>query len=209
MSDNIAFRTWVLAFAATTIAVVVCIAYVDRPVALFFDAHFRYTTAWDWLNRALAPLDLVVLLALLFLLGCATWVITGRVLRSWTRTPLLCSWATMWGTAAAIIFKRVFGRAGPDPAFIQNHLYGFHLLHGGSHWQSFPSGTAAIGAAIASVIWIVMPRWRTIGALSVTLLCTAVVITNYHWAGDVIAGTFLGASIGWMTVRLAAPARQL
>ncbi len=25
---------------------------------------------------------------------------------------------------------------------------------------------------------------------------------NFHWLGDVVAGVFLGASIGWMTVLL-------
>ena len=113
----------------------------------------------------------------------------------------------MWATAADIILKDVFGRAWPDPSYVQNHLYGFHLLRGGPHWQSFPSATAAISAAIVSVLWIVMPRWRAIGLLTVVLLCVAVVITDYHWVGDVIACTFLGTSIGWMTVQLAPPAR--
>lgn len=39
MSDNIVFRNWLFAFTATAIAVVACIAYVDRPVAEFFDGH--------------------------------------------------------------------------------------------------------------------------------------------------------------------------
>jgi hypothetical protein len=36
MTDNAAFRTWLYAFAATVVAVVLCIAYVDRSVARFF-----------------------------------------------------------------------------------------------------------------------------------------------------------------------------
>jgi membrane-associated phospholipid phosphatase len=203
MNDNVALRNWLLAFAATAMAVVVCIAYVDRPIAEFFDRHLRHTATWAWLDRALAPLDLVVVAALLFLFGSGAFVISGHLLGSWTRAPLLCSWAAMWATAADIVLKRIFGRAWPDPTYIQNHLYGFRPLHGGPQWGSFPSGTAAISSAIASVLWIVMPRWRAIGALIVVLLCAAVVITNYHWVGDVIAGAFLGVSIGWMTVRLA------
>jgi membrane-associated phospholipid phosphatase len=202
MRDDANFRTWVFASGATTVAVVVCIAYVDRPIALFFDAHLRHTAAWVWLSRALAPLDLVVITALLFLLGCGARVLSGHLLRPWTRTPLLCSWAGIWATTADIIFKHIFGRAGPDPAYIQNRIYEFRLLHGGPHWDSFPSGTAAISAAIASVVWIEMPRWRATSAVIVFLLCVAVVITNYHWVADVIAGAFLGTSIGWMTVQL-------
>ena len=107
----------------------------------------------------------------------------------------------MWAIVASFVFKRIFGRAWPDPAYVQNRIYGFHLLHGGPHWRSFPSGAAAISAAIVSVLWILMPRWRAIGALTVALLCVAVVVTNYHWVGDVIAGIFLGTFIGWLTVR--------
>jgi len=111
----------------------------------------------------------------------------------------------MWAAAADIIFKHIFGRAWADPAYIQNRVYEFRLLHGGPYWDSFPSGTAAISAAIASVIWIMIPRWRAISAMIVVLLCIAVLITNYHWVGDVIAGAFLGMSIGWMTVELHRP----
>lgn len=85
-----------------------------------------------------APLDLVVLTALLFLLGCGAWVLSERFLPRWTRTPFLCSWATIWATAADIILKRIFGRAWPDPTYIQDHLDGFHLLHSGPHWDIVP-----------------------------------------------------------------------
>jgi membrane-associated phospholipid phosphatase len=181
----------------------VCIAYVDRPAAEFFETHLRHTAAWVWMARALAPLDLTVAIALLFVLGCVIRAGSGCLLPLWTRTPLLCCWAAMGATVASFVFKRIFGRGGPDPEFVQYHLYGFRLLHGAPHWHSFPSGTAMISVAIVSVLWILQPRWRAPGILIAALLCVAVVLTNYHWVGDVIAGTFLGAFIGWMTVRVA------
>ncbi len=202
MSNNVAPRNWLVAFATTAIAVVVCVTYVDRPVAEFVDSHIRHTVVWTWIDRALRPLDLVVVAALFFLLGCGAWLLSGRSLPRWTRTPLLCGWAAMWATAAEIIFKHIFGRASADPTYVQNHLYGFHLLHRDPRWKSFPSGTAAISTAIVSVLWIATPRGRALGVLIVLLLGVAVVITNYHWVADVIAGTFLGASIGWMTTHL-------
>lgn len=203
MSGKALLRNWCLAFAATAIMVGVCIAYVDRPAAEFFDMHLRHTTAWVWIVRALARLDLTVAIALLFLFACVIWSRSGRLLPLWTRTPWLCSWAAVNATVASFVFKPIFGRARPDPEFVQNHLYGFRLLHSAPHWHSFPSGTAMISVAIVSVLWILQPRWRAPGILIATLLCVAVVITNYHWVGDVVAGTFLGAFIGWMTVRVA------
>lgn len=50
----------------------------------------------------------------------------------------------MWAVAADIIFKHLFGRGWPDPTYLYDHLYGFHLLRGATHWDSFPSGRAAI-----------------------------------------------------------------
>jgi membrane-associated phospholipid phosphatase len=202
MQGKVAFRNWLFLAAVTAILVAICMVYIDRPLAEFLDRYFRHTSIWVWVARALTPLDIVVVAALLFLLGCGTWVLSGRTLPPWTRIPLLCSWAAMWATAADIIFKRAFGRAWPYPTYIQSHLYGFHLLHGGPYWESFPSGTAAISSAIVAVLWILVPRLRILGVSVVVLLCLAVVLNNYHWLSDVVAGAFLGGSIGWMTVRL-------
>jgi membrane-associated phospholipid phosphatase len=199
---NRIFRIWLGGLGATTFAVVVCIAYIDRPVAEVLDRQFRHTQGWIWLDLALRPLAAAVLLSLLFLFACGTWAVWGGRLAGWARTPLLCSAAAVWATAAEIIFKRVFGRAWPDPTYVQNHLYGFHLLHGGAQWESFPSGTAAVSAAIMSVLWIKTPGWRFAGTFAVATLSAAVVICNYHWVSDVFAGAFLGVTIGWMTVRL-------
>ncbi|MGB6429470.1 MAG: phosphatase PAP2 family protein [Candidatus Acidiferrales bacterium] len=206
MTDRAALGYWLVAFVATAIAVVACVAYVDRPVAEFFDLHVRHTMAWVWIERGLAPLNWIVVLELVLLFACGIWVGSGGALGSWTRAPLLCLWATMWAIAAEIIFKRIFGRGWPDPTYVRDGLFGFHWLHGGPHWEAFPSGTASTCAAIATVLWMVAPRWRTAGPLIAALLSVAVVVTNDHWVGDVIAGAFLGATIGWMTVRLAAAA---
>jgi membrane-associated phospholipid phosphatase len=194
---------WLFTCAATVVVVIFCLAYVDRPSAEFFEAHVRHTGTWIWVRRLLAPFDAAVLAALLFLLGCGAWVISGRSLSSWTNVPRFCSWAAMWAVAADIIFKHVFGRAWVDPTYIQNHLYGFHFFHGGPHWESFPSGTAAISLAIVSVLWSEAPRLRTIGLVIVVLLCVGVVINNFHWVSDVVAGAFLGVLIGRMTIHMA------
>jgi len=208
MNGNTAFRSWLLALAATVIAVIVCMVYVDRPVADFVEQHLRHTAFWNVVAIALSPISFIVLAALFFLLCCGARMLSGRQLARWTRVPLLCSWATMWAVAAEIIFKRIFGRGWPDPTYAQEHLYGFHWLHGTPHWDSLPSGTAAISCAILAVLWSQSPRWRAGGFLIITLLNLAVIVNNYHWVSDVVAGAFLGSTIGWMTVRLQATENQ-
>jgi membrane-associated phospholipid phosphatase len=202
-NDKAALRNWMLAFAATAAAVVVCFKWIDRPVAEFAETHIRHTAAWGWIVHGLAPLDAVVAMLGLFACMCGAWSIFSRPLPPWTQTPLLCALAALGATVVCLLLKHLFGRSSVDPAYLQGHLYGFSLLHGGLYGQSFPSGTAAISTAIVSVLWMVAPRLRMAGGLIVLLLSAAVVITNFHWVGDVVAGIYLGALIGRAVVRLA------
>jgi membrane-associated phospholipid phosphatase len=191
---------WLIAFAICVTLILICVVYVDRPSAEFFERHFRHTQGWVWLNRAFMPLNGVVVLAFCFVLGCGAWRVSARPLPAWTATPLLCSWAAMLGLAAEFILKRIFGRAWPD-MHVREGFYGFHWLSTGWHWEgSFPSGTADISVAIVTVIWLVAPRWRA-SAMIAGLLCVGVVVANFHWPSDVIAGIFVGAAIGTATVK--------
>ena len=200
-----AARTWLTAFGICVAAVLLCVGYVDRPVADFFEAHFRHTVAWIWLDRIFFVMNGVVLLALLFVLMCGAWTLLGRSLPRWTGTPLLCSWTANLALAAEYIFKRLFGRGWVQPGYITDHQYGFYWLQTGGNWEGcFPSGTATISVAIATVLWTVSPRLRLPGVIVAALLCAIVVVANYHWLGDVVAGVFLGATIGAMTLKLIA-----
>ena len=209
MTSEAAFRYWLFALALCAVAVSFCIVYVDRPLALYLDTHVRHTEIWDWLNFTLRSFSLVVAVALFFLMACGIWLIFGHQLRPWTATPFLCSSSAMGAVATVISFKRIFGRGWPDPTFIRDHLYGFHLLRGETYWDAFPSGTATVSVAILAVLWILQPRLRAVGLVIVIFLMASVVMANYHWLSDVIAGAFLGASIGWAIVRLLHPFSRL
>jgi membrane-associated phospholipid phosphatase len=202
MIDERESRLWLLTSALCVIAVVVSVSYVDRPAAVLFNTYVRHTELWGWLNRLLAPFVLVPVAALIFPLGLGCWLLSGRQIGTWALKPLLCSWSAIWALAAEFVCKQIFGRAWPDPAYIENHLYGFRFLNGGPSWNSFPSGTATISAAIVATVWLVAPRLRLPSVLLAVLLCGGAVVTNGHWLSDVIAGAFLGASIGRMTVLL-------
>jgi membrane-associated phospholipid phosphatase len=203
MNANPVFRRWIVAAAATLVATLLCVAYVDRPLAEFFELNVRHTHAWIVVRAAAAPLGLVPVSAMLFLFACGAWVLSGRRLSSSTRIPLLCSWATMWAIGVETILKRIFGRGWVDPTYVQEHLYGFHLLHGDKeHWNSFPSGTALGSAAIAAVLWIMLPSSRVAVVVLLLILSATMVVINFHWLGDTLPGLFLGSFIGWVTVRM-------
>jgi len=184
------------------LSVPVCICYLDRPAAEFFNAHVRPYSAWIWLNRLLATLVIIPLAALLFQFGAGLWALFGRRLASWAQTALLYSSGTLWAIATEFVFKQIFGRGSADPTYLVKHLYGFRILHASEGWTSFPSGTAIGTLAIATITWLRFPRRRVAVSILAVLACVGVTITNGHWVSDVIAGMFLGACIGWMTVAI-------
>lgn len=200
-SGRVVSRIWLFGFVSSAMLVIISITYVDRPLAEFFDSHFRHTIGWVVLNRALEPLKAIAVLALLLLFWAGYRSFCGHGLQPWAGKAVICCWAVVWGLATEFVFKQIFGRAWPEPTYTQNHLYGFRFLNASQHWSSFPSGTAIGSTALATTIGILFPRLRAGIAALAAMVCAAVVIENYHWLSDAIAGVFLGVSIGWMTIR--------
>ena len=201
-TGRVALRIWIFWFLTSATFTVISIAYIDRPLASFIDTHFRHTLGWVVLDRSLKPLKVVAISALFFLFWAGYRTVSGYGLQPWAVKALVCSWSVVWGLAAELVFKQIFGRAWPDPTYTQHHLYGFRFLHGSQDWMSFPSGTAIGSTALATTLASLFPRLRVVIAVLAGVVCIAVVVGNYHWLSDSIAGAFLGVSIGWMSTAL-------
>ncbi len=205
---NTAFRTWLMVLAACTAATVLSIAYVDRPVADYVHLNLLQSQMMEGLASAIDPLVIFVVLAFGVLFGAGCWILAGRKLVPRFETPLLCSWSVVWAMAATEALKLAFGRSEPVmwtgsvAGSIERGTYRFLFLHGVPLYESFPSGTTAIAAAILSVLWIRVPRLRVAWAVVLAYVGLALIVTNGHFVSDVIAGGFLGVSTGWMTVQL-------
>jgi len=202
------FRTWLVALAATTAAVLLSMAYVDRPVADYVHIHLLQSVIIQALAKGLEPLVLFVGLGFCVLVAAGCWVLAGRTVSACMETPLLCSWSMVWTMAATQALKAAFGHSEPDMwtgtvAGISAHgTFAFHFLNGGPLFEAFPSGTTSITASILSVLWIRAPRLRTLCALLLAYVAFGLIVTNGHFVADIIGGAFLGASTGWMTVLL-------
>jgi len=104
--------------------------------------------------------------------------------------------------------KLVFGRTWPEtwvrdnPSFIRDGVYGFNPFHGGPGFAAFPSGHTTAICAVISVLWICYPRYRVLYGICMAAVALGLVGADFHFLGDVIAGAFLGVSIGWLTVVL-------
>jgi membrane-associated phospholipid phosphatase len=89
-----------------------------------------------------------------------------------------------------------------NPSLIGTGAYGFHPFEVGDDVGSFPSGHAARIAGFFSVFWWMLPRGRWLYALVAVPMLVALVAMDYHFVGDVVAGSVLGAIVGVWAVHL-------
>ena len=103
----------------------------------------------------------------------------------------------------------IFGRYWPEtwsnnnPSLIGDGTYGFHPFERGDDLGSFPSGHAARILSFALVWFMSTPRIRAASAVVSLAMLLSLVLMNYHFVSDVIAGGFLGGIIAAYAVHLA------
>jgi membrane-associated phospholipid phosphatase len=203
-----AILLWFVSFVATSLLVMVGYVWFDRPIARFFNDYFHWAhrhisnTPVTHIPDPLIPISVLVFVILGFLaLGSHSF---SKVLTS----AFLCSISVIVAATMKDELKFVFGRTWPKtwigdhPSFLRDGSYGFNFMHGGTTYQSFPSGHMAAICAASAVLWIVYPRLRWIWFLMALTVGTLLVGTNYHFLSDVIAGAFVGISTGWFATTI-------
>jgi membrane-associated phospholipid phosphatase len=187
-----AVRIWLLSFAACAAAVAFSFAELDVAVARHFwklGRHISYlSTAFD--ATVILTLESVVILSLVF-----ARLLRGHLSRLAETLGVACIASICAYGINDQVLKQFFGVPGPKA-----------VLHGATHAffaksfldGSFPSGHMALAGAFAGVF---MRLYRvSIWPLAALLLVAAVllVVGDWHFVSDVIAGAFVGVSAGFL-----------
>jgi membrane-associated phospholipid phosphatase len=90
------------------------------------------------------------------------------------------------------LFKYVFGRINTRVWLANQVSYDFHWFNGGADYSGFPSGHMAVFTAFFAATWFCYPRYRSISIGLTLVLAVALIVTDYHFLSDVIAGAYLG-----------------
>lgn len=185
------------AFAATLGLCLLLIHYIDEPVAR---ALIPIGVELHFLTRVLgAPVLLtVVSLTLLYLIAgkirLGGFPQHGRVL-------LLAGFAVLIVFALnAFLLKPLFGRQPVSEYLFHRAGNGFDFLHG-SIVSSFPSTHAAMTAAALTVLGQAFPKLLLFWGAALLLICIALIVGDWHFASDVVAGVFVGWCVGLVLVR--------
>lgn len=199
---------WFLLLVATTCAVLLCWAWIDRPVALWIHAHRLFEFGRGTFRPLKHVPDPLIPLGAVAFVVLGLRAMAGKKLSKFASLIAVCCFSVVTTETIKNGLKWAFGRPWPDswrgnePSLIRNGDYQFHWLKGGDAYSSFPSGHMAATVAVLSVLWIYYPRLRLPCLAAAVLVAIALVSSNFHFIGDVLAGAFLGLTVGWMTVSL-------
>lgn len=106
----------------------------------------------------------------------------------------------------AIIFKWSLGRARPK-LYEQFGPVEFDFLAFHGSYTSFPSGHSTTVGALATALAFIFPSWRWLIIVSAFWVAFSRIMVGAHYPSDVIAGTLLGISFTFFTVRALARRR--
>jgi membrane-associated phospholipid phosphatase len=187
------FNAWLLAIVATVAFVLISVRWLDKPIAIFFSQ----VMGRERLEFADRIFSIPSIAAVSFVL-LGLHAIRRRQFSKVEAVIAMCTIGTLITTVVKDQLKFVFGRTRPD--FLRYDVYEFNFFKSERFLDSFPSGHAAVAAAIFSIVWILFPRMRGGCAMAIVGANLGLVVLDVHFLSDVIAGTMVGVSVGLFTV---------
>ena len=182
---------WLLSFVACAMVVAFSFAHIDVPIALHF---WKVGGLLSPLNTAFGAAVILSLESAMALGLILARVVRGHLSRFGEALAIACLASICTYGINSDVLKPFFGV--PIPAEVmEGARHSFNLLKGSGN-SSFPSGHMVLAGAFAGVF---MSLYRaSVWLLSALLVLAAglLVVGDWHFLSDVIAGTFTGVSAG-------------
>lgn len=194
LEDNtlhIPYPMWALSLLICTLAMAVAFVYLDVPVArrVYGILPLAESLATGFASAVLLGIEAAVALTLIVLR-----IARGR-LSPFREATLLASLTSICAYAINEITLKVFFGVPSPVAVLHGAPHAFHFLSGSAK-SGFPSGHMVLAGAFAGVF---MRLYRSSVLLFSALLLMAaalLIVGDWHFLSDVIAGTFVGVSAG-------------
>jgi membrane-associated phospholipid phosphatase len=185
-------------FILTVLLVLFSYHFVDRQTALFVKSLWKAGSKLSIFSITIPD----ILFPLVCVITVAAWTAYGILTRKgvYPRHALyfrLVAVAVPVSFLAKSVLKAVVGRVTTRYWLSHQHLYDLHWLHGRGRYTGFPSGHMAVFTVLAIATAKFYPRTRMACWVLLAALAVALILTDYHFVGDVIAGAYLGFLVVW------------
>ncbi len=184
-------RAWLVSLGACAAAGAFAFGHIDVPTARYF---WRFGRFLHPLNKPFGAALIVALESVVILTLVLARLLRGHLSRLAQTLALACLASMCAYGVNSLVLKPFFGIPTPT-AVLHGARHALSLLQG-SPMSSFPSGHMVLAGAFAGVF---MRLYRaTLWPLAALLLLAAalLVIGDWHFLSDVLAGSFLGISAG-------------
>jgi membrane-associated phospholipid phosphatase len=179
----------------------VAMFYVDAPAALWVNAHLlSYALFQDYTNNLPSHLFWVVLIGSTISLSIYFYL---RLLGEYSpRRDFYLLLGVVLPVAFIVkhVLKLLFARIEVRLWLSHPDAYQQHWFQIGKHgYDAFPSGHMVVFMTVFMALWQFYQRWRSWYLMGASLLAVALIVTNYHYVSDVIAGMYIGMLVYWAT----------
>lgn len=173
--------------------------FLDLPIATLFKGMIErrqfIPEYFFWISRSFPLTCIAVAISWAAFYSMKRHASTGALFFK------LVGWSLPVAFSTKFLLKQFFGRAGPEVCLSSPSLCGFHWFNGGGDNDSFPSGHMTIATVAMLALWRFYPRWRFLYVTFLALLAAALIIFDFHFLSDVIAGFIVGLIVDNLTYR--------
>ncbi|MHB8471336.1 MAG: phosphatase PAP2 family protein [Gammaproteobacteria bacterium] len=182
-----------IGFVVVALLTVLSYLFIDQRVALWVQ---RYVFSISLLRKYVSDIpDLLLLFVLTVAGSCWALYLFFAARHRYDRHrgfALLCGLGLPLAFLVKMILQYVFGRYPPRFWLFQPGVAGLHWFQSWSIPHAFPSGHMTVITAFAAMLYYFYPRYRAVYLTALVGLGVALVMTNYHFVSDVIAGAYVG-----------------
>jgi membrane-associated phospholipid phosphatase len=200
-------RDWAVRAGLTAVLVLVCVRYLDLPLARLVQSHLYVDSGWAEVTSDLPDLLLQLVLFTTTVSLVLYRVRLGRGQQgALTQLARQLAWTGPAAYLAKALLKLVFGRINTRVWLEQPTQHGFYWFQHRQGCEGFPSGHMMVVVALMSALCRYYPAWRPCCIIVGFLLGVALIATDYHFLADVVAGIFFGVLVEtgvWFAVQRA------
>ncbi len=208
LPQNASITKGIILLAISSLAIYICYFYIDKDVAFWI--HDQKFDQWHILKGFTQIIEVLVVATTLFYVYFI-WRFFYQKVSLLDEKLLTIANSLVLTAFFKDLLKFIFGRywtltwTHGNPSLIEHNAYGFHFFHGGTWYQSFPSGHTALMFASMTALWILFPRLRWLSVTLCFLTVVGILGMNYHFVSDIIAGAVLGYIVGYCTTQVMQP----
>ncbi|QFU25408.1 phosphatase PAP2 family protein [Shewanella eurypsychrophilus] len=192
-----------LGYGLMLVLIIISVNFWDRVIADMMHAQNYSGTLLKLLSQVPALLEVI---AAAFILSLLIKSYRDRFTQLCIDLIAILLIASLVRIGAKAIFGRtwpetwIYTESGNNPSWIANGVEGFHPFASGLAYNSFPSGHALFTFALATVFWSYFPRLGLFWLACMVGVFIGQLGQNYHFFGDLLAGSTLGVFIAHMVI---------